>query len=238
MRFMKSSVMVVMGIITAATLGGCAGSYQARSVDLKQATLVNPDLLKKGEGDQLLYRYVNPKADVKQYTSMLIEPVLVTKDGELDKDDLLAYQTLANNAYVYLNKELGKDFKLVTVPEPGVMRIQMAITDADSSKPVRNTLSTFVPIGMGLSLIKYTAVGKQSGVGEITVEMRITDATTGELLGAALDRRVGGKDITTLWSSWANADAALEYWAQRLRFVLCDMRGGGTTCVKPGEEKK
>ena len=75
MRLMKSSVMVVMGIITAATLGGCAGSYQARSVDLKQATLVNPDLLKKGEGDQLLYRYVNPKADVKQYTSMLIEPV-------------------------------------------------------------------------------------------------------------------------------------------------------------------
>ena len=117
------------------------------------------------------------------------------------------------------------------------MRIQMAIIDADSSKPVRNTLSTFVPVGMALSLVKYSTVGKQSGVGEISVEMLITDATTGEMIGAALDRRVGGKEVSKLWSSWANANAALEYWAQQLRFVFCDMRGGGMKCVKPGEGK-
>jgi hypothetical protein len=108
----------------------------------------------------------------------------------------------------------------------------MAIIDADSSKPVRNTLSTVVPVAIALSVVKYTAVGKQSGVGEITVEMKITDASTGELLGAALDRRVGGKELTKLWSSWHNADDALQFWAKKLSFVLCDMRGG-TNCVKP-----
>jgi PBP1b-binding outer membrane lipoprotein LpoB len=229
--------MVVMSALMAAMLGGCAGSYQARSVDVKGATLVNPDILQEGKDDQVLYRYVNPKADVKQYTRIMIDPVLVKKDGELDKEELQNYQNLANNAYVYLGKELEQDYMVVKAPEPGTMRIQMAIIDADSSKPVRNTLSTFVPIGMAVSLIKYSATGKQSGVGEITVEMRITDAATGELLGAALDRRVGGKDIGTLWSSWANADDSLKFWAQKLRYALCDMRGGGVRCVKPGEKK-
>lgn len=238
MKLLKSIVVVVTGVFMAATLGGCAGSYQARSVDLKQASLVNPDLLKAGDEEQSLYRYANPKADVKQYGKIVIDPVLIKKDGQLDNEEFENYQKLANNAFVFLTKELEKDYIIVKVPEPGAMRIQMAITDADSSKPVRNTMSTFVPVGMVLSLIKYSAVGKQSGVGEITVEMRITDATTGELLGAALDRRVGGKDVSTLWSSWANADAALEYWAQRLRYVFCNMRGEGVKCVKPNEKKE
>ena len=236
MKHMRTAGAVVVSMAMAVMLAGCGASHQARSVDLKQSTLVNPDLLKEGKDDQALYRYVKPNVDIKQYSKVLIDPVLVRKDGELDKDELENYQKLANNAFVYLNQELGKDYSIVKTPEPGALRIQAAITDADSAKPVRNTLSTLMPIGMGLSLIKYAATGKQSGVGEITVEMRISDAATGELLGAALDRRVGGKELSELWSSWHNADSALLYWAQKTRWVFCDMRGGGTKCVKPGAE--
>lgn len=237
MKLQKSIAIVLTGVSLAATLAGCSGSHQARSVDLKQASLVNPDLLKAGDDDQSLYRYVNPNVDVKKYSRILIDPVLIKKDGQLESDELNNYQNLANNAYMFLTRELEKDYTIVKVPEPGTVRIQMAIIDADSSKPVRNTMSTIIPMSVGISILKYAAVGKQSGVGEITAEMRVTDATTGELLGAALDRRVGGKDITKLWSSWANADAALEFWAQRLRYVFCNMRGGGVTCVKPGEKR-
>jgi len=89
-----------------------------------------------------------------------------------------------------------------------------------------------VPIGMALSAVKYSATGKQAGVGEITLQLRITDANTGELLGAALDRRVGGKEVTKLWSSWHNADDALQYWAKKVSFRLCEMRAGAN-CEKP-----
>ena len=232
MNSVKSIAMAVMGALMAALLGGCAGSYQARSMDIKGATMVNPDLLEKGKDDQMLYRYVNPKADFKQYTKVIVDPVLILKDGELDKDELENYQKLSNNAFVYMTKELEKSYQVVQAPEHGTMRITMAITDADSSKPVRNTLSTFVPIGMGLNLIKYTATGKQTGVGEISAEMKITDAMNGELLAAALDRRVGGKDVAKLWSSWYNADEGLKFWSMRLSYVLCEQRGG-TDCVKP-----
>jgi len=223
---------IIFGVISL-LLGGCGvGSHQARNADINNSPLVNPNIFTKGSGDQSLYRYVNPKVDFKQYRNIIIDPVMVQKDGELDKDELQDYQTLANNAFVYLTQELKMDYQVVNSPQPNTLRIQMAIIDADSAKPVRNTLSTIMPIGMALSVVRYGATGKQSGVGEITVEMKITDANTGELVGAALDRRVGGKQLTELWSSWHNADDALQYWAKRLRFALCDMRGG-SNCIAP-----
>lgn len=233
MKRMKMAAILVIVVAFALQLGGCGvGSHQARSLDVNESPLVNPDILVKGADDQALYRYVNPKADFKQYSKLMIDPVLVYKYAELDKEELENYQKLANNAYVYLMKEMGKDYQIVKFPEPGALRIQMAIVDADSSKPVRNTLSTIVPIGMALSAVKYSATGKQAGVGEITLQLRITDANTGELLGAALDRRVGGKEVTKLWSSWHNADDALQYWAKKVSFRLCEMRAGAN-CEKP-----
>jgi hypothetical protein len=213
-------------------LGGCGASFQARSVDIKKSVLVNPDILQQGSDDQAIYRYVNPKADLRQYTKAIIDPVLINKGGQLDQAELENYQKLANNAYVYLNQELEKSYQIVKSPEPGTMRIQMAIIEAESSSAVSNTLTTFMPPGIALSTVKYAATGKPMGVGEITGEMKITDAGTGELLGAAIDRRVGGKDISKLWSSWYNADEGLKYWAKRLSYALCTIRGGAK-CEKP-----
>ena len=233
MKKQTLSGLIVSITAVALLLGGCAGSYQARSVDLKPETmLVNPDVLQKGTGDEALYRYVNTAVDYKSYSKVIIDPVLISKQAELDQDQLINYQKLANNAYVYLNQELGVQLSVVTAPEPGTIRLQMAIVDADKSKPVRNLLSSVMPIGIGLSIVKYAATGKQSGVGEITAEMRATDAVTGQLLFAALDRRVGGKAAEGIWDTWYNADSALQYWAKRSAYVICTQRGI-PTCVKP-----
>lgn len=219
-------------MFVALLLGGCAGSYQARSLDVKETMFVNPAILKPGTGDQALYRYQNPDAKGRRYTKILVDPVLLRKSAELDAEKLENYQKLANNAFVYLVEELRNDFQIVKSPEPETLRIQLAILDADPSSPVRNVMSSIVPIGIGISAIKGASTGKQTGVGEITAEFKITDAMTGELLGAAIDRRVGGKDVGGMFDSWHNADAALKYWAKRVRFVLCTERGAAN-CVKP-----
>ena len=213
-------------------LGGCAASYQARSMDVKDTMLVNPAILKPGTGDQALYRYRNPDAKDRRYTRMMVDPVLLKKSAELDAETLENYQKLANNAHIYLVQELGNDFRIVNSPEPETLRIQVAIIDAEPSSKVSNILSSVVPIGMGISAIKGASTGKQSGVGEITAEFKVTDAMTGELLGAAVDRRVGGKDVGGMFDSWYNADAGLKYWAKRVRFVLCT-EAGRANCVKP-----
>lgn len=213
-------------------LGGCGASYQARSVDVQNATLFNPSILQKGGEGQALYRYVNPDAKIKQYDKAIIDPVIIVKEAQLDADELGNYQKLATNAYVYLTDELKQDYQIVGAPAEGTMRIQLAIVDADSSKPGRNVLSSVMPIGIGVNALKYVATGKQSGVGEITAEFKITDAATGALLGAALDKRVGGKSPQGITDTWYNADEALKYWAKKVRYVMCTERGGAG-CVKP-----
>ena len=215
----------------AGLIGGCGASHQARSVDLNPM-LVNPSLLTPGEKGQALYRYRNPAASIISYNKILIEPVLIAKDGELDQATMENYQRLANNAQVYLTEELQKDYRLVTAPEANCLRLQMAITDADKSKPVRNFLGTFMPIGMGVSLVKYSATGKPTGVGEITGEFKFTDAMSGELLGAAVDRRVGGTAPKGIVDTWYNADEAMKFWAKKARYALCLDRGG-VNCENP-----
>jgi len=232
MKTRISMYRVLSIFVGALMLGGCGASYQARSVDLKDSMLVNPDILKKGKDDQALYRYVNPNMNFSQYKKLIIDPVIIVKDAELDQKERENYQKLANNAFVHLNKALEVDYQIVTSPGPDTMRLQFAIIDADSSKPVRNVLSSIMPIGIGLNLVKYAVTGKQSGVGEITAEMKVTDSETGTLLGAALDRRVGGKAPEGIIDTWYNADQALDYWARQIRYVMCTERSG-TDCVKP-----
>ncbi len=212
-------------LLSAFLLCSCAASHQARSVDPKSAVLVNPDILKEGGDDQALYRYVKPDFDIKQYSAIIVEPVLIAKEGELGASERENYQKLANNAYVYLVQELEKGLKVVKETGKGTLNLQMAIRDADSSKPVRMITSSATPIGAGLSLVKLTATGKQSAVGEITAEFRVTDDTTGELLVAALDRRVGNKAVQGIWDTWYNADEALRFWAQRIGYLLCKQQG-------------
>lgn len=217
---------------TALLLGGCSASHQARSMELKETLLINPAIMEKGNDDQSLYRYENPKADFKSYSRIMIDPVIMSKSADLEAKELENYQKLVNNAFVLLNDELKNDYNIIPEAVPGTLRVQMGIIAADSSKPGRTVLSTIMPIGLGISLVKYAATGTPMSVGDITVEMKITDATTGELLAAAVDQRVGGINVKGAWESWMTADDALSYWAKKLRFVLCQKRGG-TACVKP-----
>ena len=222
-------VFFLAAALVMAVLAGCGSSYHARDMKL-QSTLVNPALLEKGTGDQALYRYINHKVDVRRYHAILLDPVVITKDGTLDAETRANYQRLADNAYVFLGRELGKDYQLVKTPGPGCMRVQMGIMDADPSQPVRNVLASLTPIGMAVNLVEYSTSGKQSGVGEISVELKVTDAASGELLGAMVDRRVGGEHVSS--DSWSDANAGLEWWAKRMRYILCLARSP-EGCVKP-----
>ena len=107
MKIISTACAAVAFFLLALLLGGCGASMQARSVDVKKSLLVNPSILEKGTGDQALYRYVNPKTDIKRYSKIMIDPVLIEKEADLDANELENYQKLANNAYVYLTQELS-----------------------------------------------------------------------------------------------------------------------------------
>jgi len=226
MKLGKMAVFVVVFALVAPLLVGCASSLQARKVDVAQAVLVDPSILEKGTEGEALYRYKNPKVDWKKYAKVIVDPVIVYQQAAMDAETRENYQTLANNAFVFFSKELEKEVPVVTAPGPDTLRVQFAIVSAEKSGSVSNFMTTIVPVGMVLSAGKYAATGKPIGVGEITGEMRITDAATGELLVAALDKRVGGKQLKGVFTSWQDADSGLQYWAELARYRLCQFRGG------------
>ncbi len=234
MKHEKTALFVVLTTLLCVFLAGCAPSLQARKVDedvLHRSVLFNPDILVKGGEGQALYRYQRPNVDWKKYTKLIVDPVIVYEAAELNADTRDNYQKLANNAYAYFTKDLEQEFTLVTVPGPDTLRIQFAIVSAAKSSTVYNLLTTIVPVGMAVSAVQYGVTGKPAGVGEVTGEMRLTDSQTGEMLGAAIDKRVGGKQLRGVFDSWQDADSALQFWAKLTRWRLCEVRNPGT-CAK------
>ncbi|MBF0509829.1 MAG: DUF3313 domain-containing protein [Deltaproteobacteria bacterium] len=212
-------------------IAGCEASKQARGVD-ERVTLVDPALLQEGKSGQALLRYVNPNIDVRYYTKVMLDPVVISKPEGASEDDIADLQKLVSNGHIIMRQELSKDYTIVDSPGPGTMRIQAGLLNAQKSKPVR-LITSVTPIGAGLSLAKNFTTGKPTGVGEITGEMKITDAVTGEIIGEAVDKRVGGKNPNEIFNTWADANHAIEYWAKKLRFFLCKERRGAN-CTPPG----
>lgn len=188
--------------------------------------------MKKGTGDEGLLIYRNEQVDPKKYTKIMIDSVGVPKPKDASKEEIADLQKLANNFYLYLAEELGKDQPVVTTTGPGTVRYSVAITGADDSNRLMELLSLIPPYGLGISIVKDFATGKPSAVGEISMELKATDAVTGELLGAAVDRRVGGKTFSGMMDTWDDANHAMQYWAKRVRYVNCVGRGEAT-CEKP-----
>lgn len=215
----------------------CSSTKQAREVETHSGFLGDYDvLLDKGKEGEALLVYKKPNADFSKYSKIWLAHVKVwtgKKSGmrDIPRKDL---KTLADFFYSELHKNLSKDYQMVIRPSPGTLKLEVAITDADSSNATMNTVSTVIPQALLLSTLKGTATGKAGFVGEATVEGKITDAQTGQVLLAAIDRRVGGKEWDGMTESWDDVEKAFTYWAQKVAFRLCKERGR-SVCVSPGE---
>ena len=228
---MKNVLYFVMILVL--LCGGCAVSKQAKSVDV--SGFLGKDVyakLQKGKDDQALLFYRNEKIDPKKYSKVLIDPVLIYTPKNASSGEVADQKHLAHNFFRYLNNELRQDTPIVTAPEPGTVRYQIAITSAEESNRLLETMSFLPPYGLGISVGKDFITGKPTGVGEITMEIKAVDAVTGEILGAAVDRRVGGKEFAGIGDTWDDANNAMRYWAKRLRYVNCQ-NAGRANCVQP-----
>lgn len=219
--------------ILVVALLACGVTRQARDVKYS-GFLGDYSILKPGPDGGAKLVYQNPEADIKSYDKILLVPVTIWSGEGSEMNDLAAAdrKMVADRLYSVLQERLAKDYSLVSQPEPHTMRIATAITAADRSYPVMDTISTIVPIGLGVSTLKAIATGKPAFVGEASVEVRVTDAQTGAILFEAVDSRVGTKNPTAVWDKWEDVDAAFQYWADRMGYKLCTERGA-TGCVAP-----
>lgn len=218
-------------------VSGCAQTKQARDVESKELTGFLGDYsgLREGADDQALLRYVKPGVDFRQYSKVIVDPVTIWTNpaSDLAKLSSTERRALADRFYAHLVTEISKSTAVTSQPEYGTIRIQVALTDAEKSRAVLDTVSTIVPVGLAASTVKELFTGQAAFTGSTGMEIKVSDAVTGDVLAAAVDKRVGKKSLgLSTFSQWGDTDSAMEYWAQLISYRICQYRGQ-MSCVAP-----
>jgi hypothetical protein len=213
------------------SLTACRTTHQMRGDVEESGFLKDYSQMQEGESGQAKLIYLSPDVNWAGYTRIYIQPFELWKSddtnsplGKMDKED---QQILVDYAYSSLSNALAKDYQLVDQAGPGVLVIHGAITEAKKCKPVRNLISSVVPIGMGLSLVKRVAFGTGIGVGKCQAEVELLDGVTNQRLAAAVDRRAGTKAIRTKFNTtFGDVKLAFDYWSEKLAKRLAQLRTG------------
>lgn len=226
----KSIVSIAFFLI----LSSCARTYQARSVETS-GFLDDYSLLKDGGEDDALLTYWKNGVNWKKYKKIIFEPVVVKKTKDSDLNEMTHaenYQLKELLDYRFQEAVKSGGFKLVTKPGADTLQVQFAITDAETSIVLLDMFSSVYPSARTFSGLHLLAFGKESFVGQASIEGKIVDSSTGELLMASADSRAGGKTLAGSTSEWDDVEQAYIYWAKQLSYQLCQHQAK-PHCQKP-----
>jgi len=218
----------VAGVALAAVVAGCSTTQQVK-VSESRATYcpflgpttcakltpnATPGRFDSGSGLAGL-RYINPDAHWTKYRKVIIAPVSFWggDDSKISPADQVALTNFFTQA---LYDALSKKFEVVNKPGPDVMEIQVAVDEIGKATPVLRSVSMVIPQARALSTLGYLATGTYAFVGSAQAEGKVTDSVTGQILVAAVDRRVGGGNIENA-AQWQLGDAenAMRAWSEQ-----------------------
>ena len=231
-------ILVIVGL-SLFLIGSCVSTKQAQNVESSGFLGDIYPMMREGNENEALLVYHNPRLPemAKRSGKILLDPVTIWRgeESQLNGMSEKEIQHMADRFYSTIYSELDKDYAMVEEKGPDTILIQVALTKLKESKVALNTISSVLPQARLMSYAKEKATGKVSFVGEASIEVKITNSETGELIVAAVDRRVGGKKLDSgTFNSWGDVYAILDFWAKGMRFKLCEARGD-SDCVKPDE---
>jgi hypothetical protein len=217
----RVTLAVVIGLAMAASTGLAA--------DIQfSGFLGNPSvysLLKPGPEGGAKLRWLKEGVDPKKYDKFMVDSVIFYLADKADYKgiDPQEMKELADQ----FNKDIVAAFKdkypIVADPGPNVARIRIAITDIKPSKPGVSAVTSIIPIGLGVSLVKKGATGGWSGSGESGVEMMVLDSMTDKVILMAVDQRKA--EFEQRFSKWGSANDAFKFWAEKIVAFIDNARG-------------
>jgi len=220
MMCLIAGIVVLMGCATMKN-GGMDAAQEAKTGFLKDY------YSKLGPGPEggAKQRWLKPGVDWKKYDKVMLDSVVFFFDeaSEYKGVDPHEMQELADGFNKAFVDTLKDSYPIVTEPGPDVVRLRFAITDLQQSHPVLSGITTVVPVGLGISILKKGATGSWTGSGATSAELMALDSTTNEVIGVAKDDRTAG--FTERFSKWGSAEEAIKFWAQRLENYLKHAHG-------------
>jgi len=162
------------------------------------------------------------QASLRPYDKVIIDPIWVSL-GKDDSHDGLNPKALSELTALFrkdLIDAVSDRYTVVDKPGPGVMRLSMARTGIERPNRLLAATSTFMPIGIGISVASRVVTGEHTNVGSASMEALVTDSVSNKALFAAIDRHPGGKNPLKIYDTLTDAKSAFERWAKRFRGVL------------------
>ncbi len=231
-----SVALLAAAVLLSALMAGCAQTVAeqpavVKQVESGQASTASGffgndlSLLQPGKEGQAAMIYINPSAQWSQYNKIMFEPVEFwdSADSSVSPSD---QHMLTAYFYNKLKEDLQKNFTLVDQGGPGVLVIQVALTNASAATPGLRSVSVVIPQLRIINAAQSLATGSYAFVGSAEAMMKATDAVTGQLLAAAIDKRAGGVALSAAaqWK-WGDAQSAMDYWAQKVNDRLLELQG-------------
>lgn len=204
---------------TGQIIGG--GTKQMADVQPVAGFLPQPSLLRAGGAGRADLVYRNPTANFGSYNKIILEPVAIwaAPDSQLNGVPVEQRQAAANAFYSDLYKALSKHCQMVRALSPGTMRMRFALVDAKIPNATVNTVATYTPYASTAYGVASLAFNNGVGyfAGNATAEGYATDATTGDLLWQAVDKRGGTTAMAeNTLNTWLDVDHAFQAWSEEL----------------------
>jgi hypothetical protein len=143
-------------------------------------------------------RYVNPKYNLSEYSSFIVDPVQVYfKDGTEAPgwDDVQRLRAYMRRAVIGTLEP--RYTAVATKPGPGTARIRIALTNVERSAPFK--------------------------LGSVSMEAELLDSQTGEQMAAVIESRRKGVAFAG-YKAWSGARAIMDDWAKRFYSRLEEAR--------------
>jgi len=172
------------------------------------------DLLKPGPEGGIKLRWLKPGVDFSKYNRFMVDSVVffLADKAEYKGIDPQEMKELADE----FNKQIVAAFKdkwpIVTEPGPDVARLRVAITNIKPSRPGVSAVTSIVPVGLGVSLVKKGTTGGWAGSGETGMEAMVLDSMSDEIIGMGVDQRQA--EFEQRFSKWGSAADAFKFWSE------------------------
>lgn len=103
-------------------------------------------------------------------------------------------------------------YPVVAEPGPDVVRLRLAIVGLKQSRPVLSGITSVVPIGLGISILKKGGTGSWTGSGATQEEMMGIDSQSNEVIAAVYDVYTAG--FTERFTKCGSVEDAFKYWGE------------------------
>ena len=186
---MKKLHVLLASFVAAITLAACSNAPKLATESMPRSGFL-PDYnllvpMASSDKDVRVWRYrisgVNPGA----YTAVILDPIYLNQNATKEVSiDVINKAKAALQASMVEAVNSRGNIRIVTKPGPGVARISVGITGAESSTDSLQPWN-FTPIGLAMNAAAY-AGGVNSKTPALLVESKITDSQSKQLLGEGL----------------------------------------------------